>query len=246
MKIHPAIDLIEGKCVRLSQGDYERKRTYSDDPLSVAKSFEDAGLSHLHLVDLEGAKAREPRNLKTLEAIARGTRLIIDYGGGMYSDEALRAAFDAGASYITCGSTAVKNRELALSWMRTYGEKIILGADCIDSFVASAAWSEKSSLDVVSFINSYSKEGIKYCICTDVAKDGMMAGPSFALYEKILKNTDVKLIASGGISCLDDLARLKAMGLEGAIVGKAYYEGAISLFELKEVEDACQANHSLS
>ncbi len=241
MFISPAIDLIEGRPVRLSQGDYSRLTHYGDDPLAQARLFEDAGLSHLHLVDLEGAKAKAPRNLHVLEEVAKGTGLIIDYGGGMYTTQAVAAAFDAGASYVTCGSIAVKDRELALSWMERWPGRIILGADSINGRIATAAWSEDSGLDVVGFIKSYEGLGIPWCIATDVSKDGMLSGPGLDLYRSMLSSTSIPLIASGGISTLDDLKTLASMGCAGAIVGKAYYEGRITLDELKEVE-ACWQN----
>lgn len=240
MFISPAIDLIEGRPVRLSQGDYSRLTHYGEDPLAQARIFEEAGLTHLHLVDLEGAKAREPRNLDVLEKVAGKTSLIIDYGGGMYTTQAVAAAFDAGASYVTCGSTAVKDRKLALSWMERWPGRIILGADSIDGHVATAAWSEDSGLDAVDFIKSYEGLGIPWCIATDVSKDGMLSGPGLDLYRRILAATAVPLIASGGISSLDDLRALACLGCSGAIVGKAYYEGRITLDELKEAETCWQ------
>ena len=237
MFIFPAIDIIDGKCVRLTKGDYSTGKVYSTDPLETAKIFEGAGLSHLHLVDLEGARERKPRNLDVLERIASKTSLTIDYGGGMYTTEALEAAFSAGASFVTCGSTAVRNRPLAIEWIERYKERIILGADCIDGCIATGAWAERSSLEAVPFISSYLDKGIRYCISTDVSRDGMMSGPGFSLYEKILSGVNVSLIASGGISSLSDLDRLREMGLYGAIVGKAYYEGRLSLKELREAEE---------
>lgn len=240
MFVIPAIDVIEGKCVRLCEGDYSRQSVYDTSPLDTARKFEDAGLTRLHLVDLEGARAKEPRNLKILEAIASKTSLTIDYGGGMYTLEALDAAFSAGASFVTCGSAAVKKPQEAVRWIQKYKERIILGADCRNGFVATGGWSEASTTDVVSFIRSYLPLGIRYCISTDIAKDGMMAGPGFELYEKILSCADIKLIASGGIRGVDDLVTLSRMGLYGAIVGKAYYEGAVSLSSLREVQECSQ------
>ncbi len=237
MLIFPAIDLIEGKCVRLTKGDYSAGKVYDASPLECAKRFEDAGLTRLHLVDLEGARDKEPKNLDVLEAIASRTSLVVDYGGGMYSTSSLEAAFNAGASFVTCGSTAVRNRSLALDWIEMYGEKIILGADCVHGRIAAGAWMERTGFDVVPFISSYLDKGIKYCISTDVAKDGMLSGPGFELYEKILSSLDVCLIASGGISCMEDIERLRDMGVYGVIVGKAYYEGKLSLKDLKEAEE---------
>lgn len=236
MIIIPAVDVIEGRCVRLCQGDYGRQKTYSSDPVSAALEFEAAGLSHLHLVDLEGAGAREPRNLKILEKIASATKLTIDYGGGMYTRQAVLDAFNAGASFVTCGSMAVKNPEEAARLFADFGEKIIIGADCIGTRIASSAWREESELDVVDFISSWMLKGAAYCISTDISKDGLLSGPGYELYSRILSSCSIKLIASGGIRGKDDLHALAEMGLYGAIVGKAYYEGLISAEELKEAE----------
>ncbi|WP_462252429.1 1-(5-phosphoribosyl)-5-[(5-phosphoribosylamino)methylideneamino]imidazole-4-carboxamide isomerase [Ekhidna sp.] len=239
MRIIPAIDIIEGKCVRLSKGDYDTKKVYNEDPLEVAKSFEDAGLSYLHLVDLDGAKAKHIVNWKILEKLATRTSLTIDFGGGVKSDEDLRISFESGASQITGGSIAVKEPVLFTSWITKYGsEKIILGADAMDGKIAVTGWQEDTDQEVQSFIEEYVKKGIEYVISTDISKDGMLAGPSFELYQSIInKLPNVKLIASGGVSNLDDLIRLKEDGLEGAIVGKAIYEGFIRLEDLRELID---------
>ncbi|MGI0107249.1 1-(5-phosphoribosyl)-5-[(5-phosphoribosylamino)methylideneamino]imidazole-4-carboxamide isomerase [Salinimicrobium sp. WS361] len=236
MRIIPAIDIIDGKCVRLSQGDYNSKKIYNENPLEVAKMFQDHGIQYLHLVDLDGAKSKHIVNYKVLEQIASGTDLQIDFGGGLKSDKDLEIAFNSGASQITGGSIAVKDRETFLSWLEKYGsEKIILGADAKDEKVAVSGWLEDSKEDLLPFIQKYSENGVKYVICTDIAKDGMLQGPSFELYRKILSEIkDVKLIASGGIAEFDDLPKLREIGCEGAILGKAIYENKISLKQLEE------------
>ena len=237
MRIIPAIDIIEGKCVRLSKGDYSTKKIYNEDPLEVAQQFEDAGLSYLHLVDLDGAKAKHIVNWKVLEKLATKTSLKIDFGGGIKSDDDLRIAFESGAGQITGGSIAVKEPAKFESWIAAYGsEKIILGADAMGGKIAVSGWLEGSDLEIESFIQDYVAKGIAYVISTDISKDGMLQGPSFELYKSILKSTpDIKLIASGGVSSLDDLIQLKEQNLEGAIVGKAIYENKISLLELTEI-----------
>ncbi len=239
MRIIPAIDIIEGKCVRLSKGDYDTKKIYNEDPLEVAKSFEDAGLNYLHLVDLDGAKAKHIVNWKVLEKLANRTNLNIDFGGGIKSDEDLRIAFESGASQITGGSIAVKEPVLFTSWITKYGsEKIILGADAMDGKIAVSGWQEDTDQEVEAFIADYAEKGIDYVISTDISKDGMLEGPSFELYESILKKLpEIKLIASGGVSSMDDLMQLKEKGLEGAIVGKAIYEGFIQLRDLRDLFD---------
>lgn len=235
MRIIPAIDIIEGKCVRLSKGDYSTKKIYNEDPLEVAKTFQDAGIKYLHLVDLDGAKSKHIVNYKILESIASKTNLKIDFGGGLKSDDDLRIAFECGASQITGGSIAVKSPEIFESWIKRYGnEKIILGADAQDEKVAISGWMEASKEELLPFIRSYRNKGISYVICTDISKDGMLEGPSFELYKKILKGVpDIKLIASGGISHFDELARLAEAGCEGTIIGKAIYEKRISLKQLE-------------
>jgi phosphoribosylformimino-5-aminoimidazole carboxamide ribotide isomerase len=239
MRIIPAIDIIDGKCVRLSKGDYNTKKIYNENPLEVAKEFEAHGIESLHLVDLDGAKSSHIVNYKVLERIANNTDLKIDFGGGLKSNKDLEIAFGCGAQQITGGSIAVKNRELFLSWIEKYGsEKIILGADAKDEKVAISGWLEESEEELVPFINNYLQDGLQYVICTDISKDGMLEGPSFDLYEKILAETSentkaIKLIASGGISTFDELPRLAEMGCEGTIVGKAIYENKISLKQLE-------------
>lgn len=237
MRIIPAIDIIEGKCVRLSKGDYDTKKIYNEDPLEVAKSFEGAGLQYLHLVDLDGAKAKHIVNWKVLEKIATKTALKIDFGGGVKSDEDLRIAFESGSNQITGGSIAVKEPALFTSWITAYGsDKIILGADAMEGKIAVSGWQEDTDQEVEAFISEYVDKGIEYVISTDISKDGMLQGPSHELYQSILeKLPNLKLIASGGVSSMDDLMKLKENGLEGAIIGKAIYEGRIRLKDLKDL-----------
>lgn len=235
MKIIPAIDIIDGKCVRLSKGDYDTKKIYHKNPLDIAKEFEAHGIQYLHLVDLDGAKAKTIKNLKTLEMLASETNLIIDFGGGIKTLESLESAFNAGANQITIGSIAVENPQLCEEWINEFGaEKLILGADCLDRKIKTSGWLTDSDLDVLDFIQSYQLKGIKEVICTDISKDGMLQGPSFELYQEILKQSEIALIASGGISSLQDLEDLKKIGCSGAIIGKAIYEGKISLKELQK------------
>lgn len=235
MRIIPAIDIIDGKCVRLSKGDYDTKKIYNEHPLEVAKEFEASGIKYLHLVDLDGAKSKHIVNHKVLEQIASQTSLQIDFGGGLKTDDDLRIAFESGATQITGGSIAVKNTETFTRWVETYGSnKIILGADAMDEKVAVSGWQEESKEELLPFIQAYQEKGIQYVICTDISKDGMLEGPSFDLYQKILKATNgLKLIASGGISTFDELPRLAKMGCEGVIIGKAIYENRISLKQLE-------------
>ena len=235
MRIIPAIDIINGKCVRLSKGDYATEKVYNENPLEVAKMFQDHGVKHLHLVDLDGAKASHIVNHKVLETIAVGTDLRIDFGGGLKTDEDLKIAFESGANQITGGSIAVKNPDTFKSWLQKYGaDKIILGADAMDEKVAVSGWLEESEEKLIPFIQNYEKEGVSYVICTDISKDGMLQGPSFDLYQKILNETNnIKLIASGGISTYDELPRLAEMGCEGTIVGKAIYEHKISMKQIE-------------
>ena len=236
MRIIPAIDIIDGKCVRLSKGDYDTKKIYNENPLEVAKSFEDAGIRYLHLVDLDGAKSSKIINHKVLEQIASKTNLKIDFGGGLKSNEDLKIAFECGATQITGGSIAVKNPMLFKEWISIYGtDKIILGADANNRKIAISGWLEESKEEVIPFIQNYQKEGISYVICTDIAKDGMLEGPSFNLYKEILDSCkNAKLIASGGISTFDELPKLAELGCEGTIIGKAIYEGRITLKQLEK------------
>ncbi|MGV0926393.1 1-(5-phosphoribosyl)-5-[(5-phosphoribosylamino)methylideneamino]imidazole-4-carboxamide isomerase [Empedobacter sp. ULE_I145] len=236
MRIIPAIDIIDGKCVRLSQGDYDTKKIYNENPLEVAKEFEDYGIEYLHLVDLDGAKSKEIINYKTLELIASKTNLKVDFGGGVKADQDIRIAFECGANQITGGSIAVQNPTLFQEWISQYGsDKIILGADAKDRKIATHGWLETSEVDVIDFIKEYKTKGIDYVICTDIAKDGMLEGTSNELYAEILATSEVKLIASGGVSSIDDLIKIKELGCEGAILGKAIYEGRIQLKDLKQL-----------
>ncbi len=236
IEIIPAIDLIDGKCVRLSQGDYNQKTVYNEDPLEVAKMFETAGIRRLHLVDLDGAKAQHIVNYKVLELIATKTNLVIDFGGGLKSDKDLEIAFNSGASMITGGSIAVKEKATFLNWLEKYGsEKIILGADAKDGKIAVSGWLETTELPVVDFISSYYKEGISKVISTDISRDGMLSGPSFELYAEILGELpEVQIIASGGIATMDDILKLNEMEIPGVITGKAIYENRITLKEIEK------------
>ena len=234
MRIIPAIDIIEGKCVRLTKGDYSTQKTYNENPLEVAKAFEAHGIAYLHLVDLDGAKAKHIVNHKVLENLASKTQLKIDFGGGLKSNEDLRIAFECGAQQITGGSIAVKEPQVFNQWLKDYGsDKIILGADVKNEWIATDGWTKTSSLSLFDFLEDYQKQGVKYTICTDISKDGMLMGPAFDLYQKILGQTDLKLIASGGVSSIEDLPRLAALGCEGSILGKAIYENRISLKALE-------------
>ncbi len=235
IEIIPAIDIIDGKCVRLVQGDYGQKTIYNENPLEVAKQIEGAGIKRLHLVDLDGAKQKKIINHKVLETISSNTSLHVDFGGGLQSEEDLEIAFNAGAKQITGGSIAVKNTELFGSWISKFGtEKIILGADCKNAMIAISGWQETTEISVFTLIEDYLKKGIQYCICTDVAKDGLLQGPSFELYQEIqTKFPTLKLIASGGVTSIEDIEKLNDMGMYGAIIGKAFYEGRIKLEELK-------------
>ena len=236
MKIIPAIDIIEGSCVRLTKGNYATKKIYNKNPLEVAKEFEANGIKHLHLVDLDGAKSKRIVNYKILEQIAVKTKLQIDFGGGLKSNKDLKIAFESGANQITGGSIAVQKPELFNSWIQDYGgERIILGADCLNRKVATNGWQQTSEIDVLKLIQEYEKRGIRSTICTDISKDGMLSGPAFSLYENLISNSNTKLIASGGISSIQDLKDLKAIGCAGAIVGKALYEGKVTLKELKKL-----------
>ena len=241
MRIIPAIDIIDGKCVRLSKGDYSTQKTYNENPLEVAKAYEDHGIEYLHLVDLDGAKSKHIVNHKVLENLATKTKLKIDFGGGLKTDKDLSIAFESGAKQITGGSIAVKQPEVFSEWISTYGaEKIILGADVKGEYIATDGWLETSDQFLFDFLAHYQAKGIQYSICTDISKDGMLQGPSFGLYQKIILETEVKLIASGGISQFDELSLLAEMGCEGTIIGKAIYENRISL---KQLEQFILSNH---
>lgn len=239
IEIIPAIDIIDGKCVRLSQGDYDAKKVYNEDPLEVAKMFQDAGIRRLHLVDLDGAKAKKIVNKAVLEKIASHTSLVIDFGGGVQSDEDIDIAFSSGASMVTGGSIAVRNSELFTSWLEKYGsEKIILGADCKDDKIAVSGWQESTSLDIIPFLNGYTHKGVKKVVCTDISKDGMLQGPSIDLYKRILSAfPDMYLIASGGVSCFQDILDLETAGIPAVILGKAIYENRVTLEELSSIKN---------
>ena len=231
IEIIPAIDIIEGKCVRLVQGDYVQKTVYNEDPLEVARAFEDNGIRRLHLVDLDGAKAQHIVNWRTLERIAGHTSLEIDFGGGLKSDKDLDIAFASGASMVTGGSIAVRNRALFLSWLEQYGpERIILGADVKDGHIAVSGWLESADDEPLSFVRDYMTAGIRKVIATDVGRDGMLQGPATALYADMLAQLPgMYLIASGGVSSLQDIETLEQAGVPAVIFGKAIYEGRIPL-----------------
>ncbi len=235
-QIIPAIDIIDGKCVRLTQGDYNQKTEYHTDPLEVAKMFEDNGIKRLHLVDLDGAKQKQVINYKVLDTIATKTNLLIDFGGGLQSDKDVQIAFDCGAKQITGGSIAVKNPSMFFDWINQYGsEKIILGADAKNRKIAVSGWQETSEIDIFEFISSYTQKGVKYVISTDVAKDGMLKGPSTDLYAQMeTLFPDLNIIASGGVSCMADIDALQSLAIHGVIVGKAIYEGRISMKDIKK------------
>ena len=235
MRIIPAIDIIEGKCVRLTKGDFNDKTVYDSNPLDVAKMFEDYGFKYLHLVDLDGAKSRRVINYKILEQIASKTNLIIDFGGGLKSNEDIKIVFDSGASQVTGGSIAVKQPSIFMEWIEKFGsEKIILGADVKNQNIAIDGWLKVSNKNIFDFIDNFQKKGVRYVICTDIEKDGMLSGPSFSMYENILSKTKIKLISSGGIKGIDDLEKLLKIGCDGAIVGKAIYENLISMDDIKK------------
>ncbi|MDO9154047.1 MAG: 1-(5-phosphoribosyl)-5-[(5-phosphoribosylamino)methylideneamino]imidazole-4-carboxamide isomerase [Paludibacter sp.] len=234
IEIIPAIDLIDGKCVRLTQGDYSQKKIYNENPLEVARMFADAGLRRLHLVDLDGAKANHIVNHKVLGLITSKTNLIVDFGGGLKSDDDLRIAFECGAQMVTGGSIAVRNPELFISWIQKYGgEKIILGADVKDEKIAVGGWVETTDLEIISFVNNYMKQGISQVICTDISKDGMLQGTSNELYKKMRNKIPcIYLIASGGVSSISDIELLHEDKVQAVIIGKAIYENKIKLNEL--------------
>lgn len=235
IEIIPAIDIIEGKCVRLSQGDYAQKTIYNENPLEVAKEFEDAGITRLHLVDLDGAKSHRIINHTVLERIATHTNLIIDFGGGLKRDEDVKTAFDCGASMITGGSIAVKNPEIFYNWIQTYGsDKIILGADVHGQNIAVSGWLESTEISLWDFLKDYTQKGIRKVICTDISKDGMLQGPNVDLYTSISsQHPEVYCIASGGVACMDDIITLNNAGIDAVITGKALYEGKISLSDIQ-------------
>ncbi|MBL3658669.1 1-(5-phosphoribosyl)-5-[(5-phosphoribosylamino)methylideneamino]imidazole-4-carboxamide isomerase [Fulvivirga sediminis] len=240
MRIIPAIDIIDGKCVRLTQGDYDQKKIYNEDPLEVAKSFEDAGLQYLHLVDLDGAKAGKVINTEVLAKITSNTSLVVDFGGGIKTNADIEKVFDNGAAKVTCGSIAIKNPTKVSEWLEKYGSsKLILGADVKDRMISVSGWTEQTTLSIEDLLHKYLDDGLEEVICTDIATDGMLTGPNLRLYQELLNIfPNIKLIASGGVSNIDDLKALKAAGLEGAILGKAIYEGKVTLKELNELQNA--------
>jgi phosphoribosylformimino-5-aminoimidazole carboxamide ribotide isomerase len=235
MQIIPAIDIMEGKCVRLTQGDYEQKKIYNENPLEVAKQFEDAGLQRLHLVDLDGAKEKKVKNWKVLETIASKTSLVIDFGGGVASENDVRIVFDSGAALATVGSMAVKNEIEFVKWLLIFGaNKFLLGADVIDKKIAIHGWLETTDKGIFDFINNYISKGVQQIFCTDISKDGKLEGPSVELYKEIIsKFPKLYFIASGGVASVNDLEMLRDIGCKAVIVGKAIYENRISLSDLK-------------
>lgn len=234
IELIPAIDIIGGKCVRLSQGDYESRKVYNENPLEVAKMLEAGGIRRLHLVDLDGAASAHIVNYRVLEKIATGTSLVVDFGGGVKSDEDLRIAFESGAQMVTGGSIAVRNPELFIRWIEKYGpERIILGADVKDRRIAVGGWKEESAVELFSFLDNYRRQGVSKVICTDISRDGMLQGPSLGLYKELLEHaSDLYLIASGGVSSVDDIYRLEENGVPAVVFGKALYEGRITLDDL--------------
>ena len=235
IEIIPAIDLIDGKCVRLTQGDFAQRKIYRENPLAVAREFEDAGLTRLHVVDLDGARRGKVTNLKVLETIAAGTNLTLDFGGGIKSAEDVRAVFDAGAQLASIGSVAVKAPEMFFSWLDEFGgEKILLGADVKDGKVAINGWQTATEIEILPFLREYFARGVRQCFVTDIARDGLLAGSANELYAEILREIPaLKLIASGGVSRIEDIRELEEIGCAGVIVGKAIYEGKIKLEDLK-------------
>lgn len=237
MEIIPAIDIIDGKCVRLTHGDYSQKKIYNEHPLEVARQFEDAGLRRLHLVDLDGARAGSVKNWKVLEHIAGKTSLLIDFGGGVKSEKDVQVIFDSGASYATVGSMAVKEENILTDWLQKFGpEKFLLGADVKDEKITISGWTEQTDIWIYDFIERYIQKGVNQIFCTDVAKDGALKGPSIELYKNIIeKFPELHFIASGGVSNLDDLYALQDINCKGVIIGKAIYEGRIGLKDLRKL-----------
>ena len=235
IKIIPAIDIIDGKCVRLTKGDYSKKKVYNENPIEVAKEFEAIGIQYLHLVDLDGAKAKKIINWKVLDSISKETNLIIDFGGGIRTNEDLQIAFSSGASKITAGSVAVKNKDMVLEWLKIYGsDKIILGADTINGMISINAWADETELSLIDFIRDYWALGFKETIVTDISKDGVLTGPSFELYKNIKSEIpQLSLVASGGVSNISDVDELNSMNIDSVIIGKAIYEGKIKLEEFE-------------
>ncbi len=240
MELIPAIDIIEGKCVRLTEGDYSTRKIYNEDPLEAALAYEGAELIHLHLVDLDGAKAGSPKNLKVLEKIASKTSLVIDFGGGVKREQDLIDVLNAGAAQVTIGSMAVKEPAVFESWVKQYGtDKILLGADVKNEKIAVGGWLETTDVWLIDFLQRNMELGLKKVFVTDISKDGKLEGPSFELYRKVIGEIEgIELIASGGVSCMKDLEELAEIGLSGVIIGKAIYEGRISLKELTAFQNS--------
>ena len=236
MKIIPAIDLIDGKCVRLTQGDYNQKKIYNENPIDVAKEFENAGLKFLHLVDLDGAKAGKVVNWKVVESICKETKLDVDFGGGIKTEDQIKQLFDCGVKQVNLGSISVKNPKIVTEWIKKFTpEKIILSADVKNEMIAISGWQESAAIPITTFLRDYVHNGIEYVACTDISTDGMLSGPNVDLYKNILLTfPQLQIIASGGVSCLEDLFELNQIGADGVIVGKAIYEGRIKLDELAE------------
>ena len=234
IELIPAIDVIDGKCVRLTKGDYDTKKIYNEDPVSVAKEFEAHGIRRLHVVDLDGARSKHIVNDKVLQRIARETNLVIDFGGGIKTDEDVARAFEAGAHMITIGSIAVTDPERSMEWLHKYGpEHIVLGADVRNGRVSINGWKEDSQEELIPFLDRYLSEGMRNVLCTDISKDGMLQGPAIALYREVMEHyPDCHLIASGGVSSMDDIRALEAAGIPAVVFGKAIYEGKIKLEEL--------------
>jgi phosphoribosylformimino-5-aminoimidazole carboxamide ribotide isomerase len=239
MRIIPAIDIIDGKCVRLTQGDYTQKKIYNENPVEVARSFADAGLQYLHLVDLDGAKAGKVINWKVIEDITRNTKLEVDFGGGIKTEEEIQRLFDAGVQQVNLGSIAVKEPDKVKHWIKTFGKKkIILSADVKNEIISINGWQENSSITITNFIRDYLQHGIEFVTCTDISTDGMLTGPNIDLYTTLLLTfPQLHLIASGGVSGIDDLIELRRIGIDGVIIGKAIYEGKVQLAELPQLQD---------
>jgi phosphoribosylformimino-5-aminoimidazole carboxamide ribotide isomerase len=246
IELIPAIDIIDGKCVRLSQGDYAQKTIYNENPVEIAKQFENIGIKRLHLVDLDGAKKGQIVNIKVLETIASKTSLVIDFGGGLKTNEDIERVFNAGATIATAGSIAVKNQSLFFNWVKKYGaDKILLGADVKDEKIAIQGWLENTNISILDFIKENTNAGITTIFCTDISKDGMMQGPSLELYKKIITTyPSLNLIASGGVSSIEDLYKLNEIGCKGVIIGKAIYENKISVKEIENLLKKSSGNYS--
>lgn len=237
IELIPAIDIIEGKCVRLTKGDYDTKKVYGD-PLDMAKQFEDMGMKRLHVVDLDGAKSKHVVNIAALEAITTHTRLVVDFGGGVKTDEDLKKAYDAGATLVTAGSIAVTDPDRYLGWLERYGaDRIILGADVRNGLVSINGWKEDSDVRLEDFLQRYMNQGTRHVLCTEISKDGTLAGPAIDLYRSIMaRYPDCHLIASGGVGCTEDILALEAAGIPAVVFGKAFYEGRIDLYKLTKRE----------